>query len=895
LPIVLESLAELFVRPPCALATPTLPLTVLLLAALATLAMAFVNAAFVGLNRCLRAAQKAAGEATAERERREADFRRTLETTEATAARLRELSHAVEQSPASVVITDPQGSIKYVNPGFSAATGYAPAETIGKNPRLLKSGVHPAEFYRKMWEVLRCGEVWHGEICNRRKNGSLFWEDATIAPVLDGDGRASHFVAVKIDVTARKQAEEALRASENRYRLLAENITDVVWTVDLDMRPTYVSPSIQAFCGFTPEEWMAKTVEEKFTPESAAILKRGFFNAVSLVLDDPSQLGRSQCMEAEYRCKNGRTLWMELKMSWIMGKDGRPEGALGISRDVTERRKAAEELREKTRRLEEANRELAEASLAAQAANVAKSRFLANMSHEIRTPLNAILGFTEILVRNPDRAGPAERLNYLHTIHNSGEHLLSLINDILDLSKIEAERLELEQIRFSPQQVIGEVVSMLHVRALEKGLTLACYWVGPAPETIVGDPERFRQMLMNVVGNALKFTTAGGVSIESRLIDDSGGPRLSVRVIDTGCGIPEDKIDTIFDPFVQTDSSVTRKYGGTGLGLTICRRIAAALGGTITVSSRVGEGSTFTLLLPTGPLEQLRRPDAPAGDGPPTPCPARPPDSILLDGARILVAEDGETNRKLFSLVLRHAGATVTMAENGRMALDLALREPTDLILMDMQMPVMDGYTATTRLREQGFAAPIIALTAHAMKGDQERCLAAGCSGYLSKPVDAGRLLATIAASLAGRAQQAAGSGKREVDRAPAPDPQPPIPNPQPLLPDPQPLLPPAAVPAPALVSQLDTSDPEFREVVVEFAGRLKTNLAAIRQAWAAEDLEELGRLSHWLKGTCGTAGFPQLTAPARQLDELVTQHRREDIPTWIETLERMAAQIQVC
>ena len=409
------------------------------------------------------------------------------------------------------------------------------------------------------------------------------------------------------------------------------------------------------------------------------------------------------------------------------------------------------ELREEIARREKTQRELFQAKEAAEAANVAKSRFLANMSHEIRTPLNAVIGFTDLLLNSGNQCDEAEREDYLETIHTSGKHLLALINDILDLSKIEADRLEVEQVRCSPHEIISEIVSVLRVKALEKNLTLDYHWNGGVPETICTDPARFRQLLMNLVSNAIKFTTAGSVQIRAELVQDGPDPQLVVEVIDTGVGIPADKFEAIFDPFVQADTSVTRQFGGTGLGLTISRRIAQALGGDIGVSSEVGKGSTFTVTIATGPLDGVRILDAPAGGRHAKSAAGTEPDALpSLAGVRVLVVEDGDTNRKLIGLVLQRAGVEVTMAENGRIGADLALKDPFDLILMDMQMPVMDGYTAATLLRQHGLTTPIIALTAHAMKGDQDKCLAAGCSGYVTKPIDADLLVRTVAEMLSG-------------------------------------------------------------------------------------------------------------------------------------------------
>ncbi|MFN0021024.1 MAG: response regulator [Pirellulaceae bacterium] len=494
------------------------------------------------------------------------------------------------------------------------------------------------------------------------------------------------------------------------------------------------------------------------------------------------------------------------------------------------------ELVNEIRERERIQSDLVHAKEAAEAANRAKSEFLANMSHEIRTPLNAILGFAD-LVRQGTDLSVAEQREYLDTIHKSGQHLLSLISDILDLSKIEAGQLTVENLRVSPHQIVAETVSVLRVRAREKGLKLDYNWVGQVPETIETDPARLRQMLLNVVGNAVKFTDNGGVHIVAQIVGKREDPRMLLEVVDTGIGIQTDKLKDIFDPFCQADSSVTRRFGGTGLGLAICQRLAQALGGGIAVQSHPGEGSIFSISVATGSLVGVPLVEGPMGDLP------RPQDEphakkrFSLPGRRILVADDGDTNRKLIQIVLRRAGATVLCAENGQEALDIALRQPLDAVLMDMQMPVMDGYTATSRIRDAGLETPVIALTAHAMKGDEERCRDAGCSGYLTKPVNAERLLAALAAEIGG-----VEIPDQEVEAQ-------------------------AHGEAGTLVSTLPLDDSEFRDIVDEFVARFLSRLAAMHTAMDAGDMIELKSLAHWLKGAGGTAGFQPLTEAAFELE----------------------------
>jgi len=408
-----------------------------------------------------------------------------------------------------------------------------------------------------------------------------------------------------------------------------------------------------------------------------------------------------------------------------------------------------------TRSLQEQNAVLEDAMRRANDAAAVKSAFLANMSHELRTPMTAILGFAEMLEQ---MVGDPECLDAIHIIRRNGEHLIEIINDILDLSKIEAGRLEVERLPCSAIEIVSEVISLMRVRSEAKGLSLDAGYSGPIPERIVTDPTRLRQALLNLVANAIKFTEVGGVNVLIRLDDKSADqPRLRFDVCDTGIGMTDEQISRLFRPFTQADSSMARRFGGTGLGLTISRRLVEMLGGTISVKSDQDLGSTFSMTVETGPLDQQRMLEYPTRD---LDCGAGVPKAfceIRRLNCRILLAEDGPDNQRLIGFALKKAGATVEVVENGLLAferimgsapadaVDDSALPPIDVVVMDMQMPVLDGYGATRKLREAGYRGPIVALTAHAMAGDREKCLAAGCDEYATKPIDRKQLIDLIA------------------------------------------------------------------------------------------------------------------------------------------------------
>lgn len=428
---------------------------------------------------------------------------------------------------------------------------------------------------------------------------------------------------------------------------------------------------------------------------------------------------------------------------------------------------------DRTRQIEDAKQqleimyqELDVARKAADSSNRAKSEFLANMSHEIRTPMTAILGYAELISDETENGlDPSERSDALRIILDNGQHLLDLINEILDLSKIESGQLELEMRAVSPATLVGEVVSLMRVRTDAKGLELD-YDIAPdVPDVIWSDGNRIRQVLINLIGNAIKFTDTGEISIQVSSIERENAANLSIAIRDSGIGITESQAEKIFEPYAQADSSTTRRFGGTGLGLPLSLRIAKMFGGEIKLESEADRGSTFTFNFPIVEPPEGATLDTPAeakdaraagatSEGEQATSAEKTPELPTDLGCKILLAEDTPTNQMLIKRIMVLAGASVEVAENGQIAVDMARQAkdagaPFDLVLMDMQMPVLDGYQATRKLRELGFDLPIIALTAHAMSGERERCIEAGCDDYATKPIDRPKLLHMIVGHLA--------------------------------------------------------------------------------------------------------------------------------------------------
>ncbi len=639
------------------------------------------------------------------------------------------LAHfCVQQAADCIFWLDPEGRIIFANPKACDVLEYSSDELQAMTVFDIDTIVS-REFWGPHWEAIREKKSFVVESRHRTKTGRTFPVEIAVN-YMTRDGK-EYNCAFARDITDRKRAEEMVRASEEKYRTYVNNSPTGVFVTDSTGRYLEVNASACRLLGYSEAELTQMAIPDIVAPEHATAAITAFHEVM--------QTGSAVSGEFCFVRKDGSRFFMSVHAVKVQ-----KDKTVAFCVDVTARRNAEQTLRQYSEALRQANQKLEEACARAEAANCAKSEFLANMSHEIRTPMTAIIGYADVLL---DSAQDQDTLEAVQIIKRNGHHLLNLINDILDLSKIEAGKHTLHVQTCSPRQVAADVLGTMRVRAEAKGLRLTAECEPDVPMAVKTDPVHLRQILVNLIGNAVKFTEVGGVRIVMRLDSTGEGDnKLLCDVIDTGIGISAEDMGQLFRPFSQVDGSARRRFGGTGLGLAISKRLAGTLGGDLVVRSSPGMGSTFSLSISIVPC-----------DGP-----ASPPESgeavtarefagngwRKLD-CRILLAEDGADNRRLIAFFLRKAGADVELAEDGRIALGLALAarqagNPFDAILMDIQMPVMDGYEATRKLRDAGCREPIIALTAHAMSGDRQKCINAGCDDYISKPIDPKKLVEVI-------------------------------------------------------------------------------------------------------------------------------------------------------
>lgn len=666
--------------------------------------------------------------------RREREARRDAEARTQEALRradkaLRDLSayqSALDQH-AIVAITDPRGVIEFVNDRFCQISGYGREELVGSTHAMLNSRSHPKAFFVDMWRTISRGDIWHGEICNRSKSGATYWVDTTIVPMLDDEGRPMRFVSVRYDITERKVADERLANALAQVSGFFDISLDLLCIADAEGRFVRVSTAFEAVLGYPASQLEGHPFMDLVHPDDVAATQAimAQLNGGAEVIDF---VNRYRTADGDYRA-----------IEWRAS----PKNGLiyAAARDITER--LAHE------------RELIQARRDAEAASNAKSAFLANMSHEIRTPLNGLTGLLGVLSTSTLDGKQKEIVDLLSASSHSLERLLS---DILDHSKIEAGRLELEIATFDLVQAVETAAQLMRVRADDKGLAFEIRYGASARGLFEGDAVRLRQVIANLTSNAIKFTDAGHVHVDVDVVDAADGlaSAVTIAVDDTGVGFDEEAATRLFGRFEQADQTIARRFGGTGLGLAISRALVEMMGGEISATSTVGVGSRFTVTLPLPRAVPLAEFDARVNEAPGGVSTAVAHDDSAL---RILVAEDHPTNRRVVELILEPLGASLTFAENGRQAVEAFESAVFDLVLMDMQMPVMDGLAATQEIRrieaERGAPrTPIAMLSANAMREHVEMGFAAGCDDYIAKPVTPTALIGGIAALLAGRNSQ---------------------------------------------------------------------------------------------------------------------------------------------
>ncbi|WP_321491975.1 response regulator [uncultured Desulfobacter sp.] len=631
-------------------------------------------------------------------------------------AELKKLYQAVEASPASVTITDTKGIIQYVNPKFTELTGYTAREATGKNTSLLKSGIHPSEFYRELWSTIKAGNVWHAEICNRKKDGTLYWELTAIAPVKTAQGEISHYVAVREDITRRREMEMALKKSKEQLTDAAKISNLGYFSFDFRTKTFTADDLLWRQLGSSIQEEGGDTIRmdhyfERFcAPQDTDLITQHIQKALSAkeVLED----------EIEYRAKlkDGTIRNFHVRYRVDLDESGVPRSGYGFHQDVTQRKKT--------------EIELLRAKEAAESATRAKSDFLANMSHEIRTPMNAIIGMNLLALKTD--LTPRQR-DYLSKIDQSAKALLTIINDILDFSKIEAGKLKIESIPFFMDDVLDNLANLISDKAQEKGLELIFDIDPDFPQGLVGDPIRLGQILLNLCTNAIKFTDKGEILLSSAVESQNQAEILArFSVCDTGIGLSYEQQGKLFKSFSQADTSTTREYGGTGLGLAICKSLARLMGGEIGLASRPGLGSTFWFTVRLG-VHSLGKNSSKNYAVP----------AAHFKGQRILIVDDNENTQFILKAMAEHFGFDVTTASSGNLALETIKSTPLDhpfsLVLLDFQMPGMNGIETSRRIKDTAGhrdVNTVIMVTAHGWEELMNQAADVGIEHFLVKPVN---------------------------------------------------------------------------------------------------------------------------------------------------------------
>lgn len=629
---------------------------------------------------------------------------------------IRILSWAVEQNPASVVITDLDGVIEYVNPKFCKLTGYKKEEVIGSKPNILKTDSYPEGYHQNVWTTILAGDEWQGEFLNKKKNGDLYWETASISAVKNGDGEIINFLAIKEDITERKKSQETIENQRTLFRTIIDLIPDAIYVKDRDGKKILANPVDVFFAGKNKEEEVVGKTDKDLYPTQAAT--KSFEEDLNVLNTGESLLN----IEGTLIDRNGKYHSLLVSKVPLYDTNNQISGIVGITYDVTKQK--------------DYEQSLLEARRDAELANNTKSEFLANVSHEIRTPMNAIIGFSEILL---DNINNSKHISHLQSILSSGRTLLALINDILDLSKIESGRMEMELEPMSLTTVVKEIEQVFEIRAKQKQISLEFDVANSVIPYIFMDEVRFHQILFNIIGNAVKFTEKGFVRlrIEMEKTSDAGLVNLVVHVEDSGIGIPKDQQEKIFDAFTQQSGQSNRKFGGTGLGLAISKKLAEKLNGRIELKSEAGKGTTFSIYFNDVQLAESFN-DSEADE-------TLSNSTLKFKKSKILVVDDIDFNIQVVQNLIDFEGITFIDANSGEAALELLELEMPDLIFMDIRMQGMSGISATKIIKNtpKYMHIPVVAFTASAM-ADQEEEIKKGFDGLLRKPASKKQILDVI-------------------------------------------------------------------------------------------------------------------------------------------------------
>jgi PAS domain S-box-containing protein len=750
----------------------------------------------------------------------------------------------------SSIATDAKGVIQIFNVGAERMLGYTATEVMNKitpadisDPQELVARAKALSielattitpgFEALVFKASRGIEDIY-ELTYIRKDGSRFPAVVSVTALRDAHNAIIGYLLIGTDNTARKLVEAEQRKLDQRLRdqqfytrSLIESNIDALMTTDPAGIITDVNKQMEALTGCTRDELIGAPFKSYFTdPERAEA-------GIRLVLSERKVTD----YELTACARDGKQTVVSYNATTFYDRDRTLQGVFAAARDVTERKRVEAELQQ--------------AKAMAETASQTKSDFLASMSHEIRTPMNAIIGIADLLAKTPLSR---EQDQYVQIFRRAGDNLLHLVNDILDLSKVEASQLELERTRFSLNDLLGKVTEMVAVRADEKGLALVCEVSPDVSRDFIGDPTRLRQVVLNLLGNAIKFTERGEVALRVTA-DEQAAASVTLRfaISDTGIGIPDEKLGTVFERFTQADSSTTRRYGGSGLGLTISKRLVELMGGRITVESEIGKGSVFSFAVPleiwSGPTRAAK---VSVGTGPELPLPS----------LHILLVEDSPDNRTITIAYLQETPYRVDIAEDGAMAFEKFTEGHYDLVLMDRQMPVMDGLTATRAIRKWEHAnerppTPIIALTASALKGDQEKFVAAGCSAYLTKPIKQDVLLQAIKEHSMGAHSDSHEAHSREgMIRVRA--------------------------------------DPKLSDLIPGFLQNRRHDVAAMLSALDHGDYAVVQTLGHGMKGAGGSWGFQRITDIGAALEQMAESADSEGSRKWVGELTRYLDRIVI-